>query len=104
MARIKEGKKNRIAHTHRPQMESKGNGQPDEDSELSSQTTVRQQKPTSINIQEANASTVTSLKAPLTPRIDISRASSSSYHEDSSPENVFDQVKPHISHFYFPLF
>lgn len=32
------------------------------------------------------------LTAPLTPRIDISRASSSSYHEDSSPENVFDQV------------
>lgn len=32
---------------------------------------------------------------PTTPRIDISRASSSSYHEDSrdsSPENVFDQV------------
>lgn len=34
----------------------------------------------------------TTLTAPLTPRIDISRASSSSYHEDSSPENVFDQV------------
>ncbi|XP_055390420.1 uncharacterized protein LOC129619273 [Condylostylus longicornis] len=33
--------------------------------------------------------------APLTPRIDISRASSSSQHEDSresSPENVFEQV------------
>lgn len=31
-----------------------------------------------------------------TPRIDISRASSSSQHEDSrdsSPENVFDQVR-----------
>lgn len=33
--------------------------------------------------------------APSTPRIDISRASSSSHHEDSrdsSPENVFEQV------------
>lgn len=54
-------------------------------------------KPSSIHIsqqsQEAAAVAVTtSLTAPLTPRIDISRASSSSYHEDSSPENVFDQV------------
>lgn len=49
-----------------------------------------------------NASAVASLTgtklrvhAPATPRIDISRASSSSYHEDSrdsSPENVFEQV------------
>lgn len=54
-------------------------------------------KPSSISIsqqsQDANAApTATTLQAPLTPRIDISRASSSSYHEDSSPENVFDQV------------
>lgn len=55
-------------------------------------------KPSSIHIsqqsQEAatGAVTTTNLTAPLTPRIDISRASSSSYHEDSSPENVFDQV------------
>lgn len=71
-------------------MESKGNGQ--EDTRLPNQTSIKQQKPTSINIQEASVATATSLKAPLTPRIDISRASSSSYHEDSSPENVFDQV------------
>lgn len=34
------------------------------------------------------------LHTPTTPRIDISRASSSSHHDsrDSSPENVFDQV------------
>ena len=35
------------------------------------------------------------LNTPSTPRIDISRASSSSHHEDSrdsSPENVFEQV------------
>ncbi|KAL7037575.1 hypothetical protein ACKWTF_009281 [Chironomus riparius] len=55
-------------------------------------------KPSSIHIsqqsQESTTGTVTAatLQAPLTPRIDISRASSSSYHEDSSPENVFDQV------------
>lgn len=54
-------------------------------------------KPTSIHIsQQSQESTTggpkTNLTAPLTPRIDISRASSSSYHEDSSPENVFDQV------------
>ena len=57
-------------------------------------------KPSSIHIsqqsQESTTGTVTAatLQAPLTPRIDISRASSSSYHEDSSPENVFDQVCP----------
>jgi hypothetical protein len=72
-------------------MEAKGNG--NEDARLSNQTTARQPKPTSINIQEVSASTVSNLTAPLTPRIDISRASSSSYHEDSSPENVFEQVK-----------
>jgi hypothetical protein len=54
-------------------------------------------KPSSIHIsqqsQESIKGAVTAnLTAPLTPRIDISRASSSSYHEDSSPENVFDQV------------
>jgi hypothetical protein len=55
-------------------------------------------KPASIHIsQQSQESTTgaivtTNLTAPLTPRIDISRASSSSYHEDSSPENVFDQV------------
>lgn len=45
----------------------------------------------------ASVMSVTSLAvhAPSTPRIDISRASSSSHHEDSrdsSPENVFEQV------------
>lgn len=55
-------------------------------------------KPSSIHIsQQSQESTTgavtTNLIAPLTPRIDISRASSSSYHEDSSPENVFDQVR-----------
>lgn len=56
-------------------------------------------KPSSIHISQQSqesttgvATTATTLQAPLTPRIDISRASSSSYHEDSSPENVFDQV------------
>lgn len=60
-------------------------------------------KPSSIHISQQSESSVvpastttttttTTLQAPLTPRIDISRASSSSYHEDSSPENVFDQV------------
>jgi hypothetical protein len=38
------------------------------------------------------------LTTPQTPRIDISRASSSSHHDsrDSSPENVFDQVSEKI--------
>jgi len=56
-------------------------------------------KPSSIHISQQSQESVTgtgtataTLQAPLTPRIDISRASSSSYHEDSSPENVFDQV------------
>lgn len=59
-------------------------------------------KPGSIHISQQsqesdtpitnNVTKPTTLTAPLTPRIDISRASSSSYHEDSSPENVFDQV------------
>lgn len=54
-------------------------------------------KPSSIHISQQSQETstgaaTTNLIAPLTPRIDISRASSSSYHEDSSPENVFDQV------------
>lgn len=62
-------------------------------------------KPSSIHIsQQSQESTTgavtTNLIAPLTPRIDISRASSSSYHEDSSPENVFDQV---ISPNHFPI-
>lgn len=65
-------------------------------------------KPSSIHIsqqqsQESTTGTVTTnLIAPLTPRIDISRASSSSYHEDSSPENVFDQVN--FSRFLLPFF
>lgn len=67
-------------------------------------------KPSSIHISQQSqesasttatatgttTTTATTLQAPLTPRIDISRASSSSYHEDSSPENVFDQVKANI--------
>lgn len=62
-------------------------------------------KPSSIHISQQSqesttggtaAATTTTLQAPLTPRIDISRASSSSYHEDSSPENVFDQVWKNI--------
>lgn len=47
---------------------------------------------TSITVQR---STSLRVHGPSTPRIDISRASSSSHHEDSrdsSPENVFDQV------------
>lgn len=48
-------------------------------------------KPGSINITQPPQDQVTPSLA-LTPRIDISRASSSSFHEDSSPENVFDQV------------
>lgn len=46
-----------------------------------------------LKIDEKAASLV--LHTPSTPRIDISRASSSSHHDDSrdsSPENVFDQV------------
>lgn len=48
-------------------------------------------------ISTNNTTTVLSLGVltPSTPRIDISRASSSSHHEDSrdsSPENVFEQV------------
>lgn len=41
------------------------------------------------------SATSLAVHAPSTPRIDISRASSSSHHEDSrdsSPENVFEQV------------
>lgn len=47
--------------------------------------TMTEQAPQSRNV----------LRVSQTPRIDISRASSSSQHEDSrdsSPENVFDQV------------
>lgn len=42
----------------------------------------------------SSANTTNILHTPTTPRIDISRASSSSHHDsrDSSPENVFDQV------------
>lgn len=63
-------------------------------------TLVRQQKmePTDI-CGPATTSMIASISlgvhAPTTPRIDISRASSSSHHEDSrdsSPENVFEQV------------
>lgn len=57
-------------------------------------------KPSSIHISQqsqdsptGSSGMVVNLTAPLTPRIDISRASSSSMHEDSSPENVFEQVK-----------
>ena len=56
-------------------------------------------KPSSIHISQQSQDSPTgsgmivNLTAPLTPRIDISRASSSSMHEDSSPENVFEQVK-----------
>ncbi|CAO1416834.1 unnamed protein product [Diamesa serratosioi] len=55
-------------------------------------------KPSSIHISQQSQDSptgsgmVVNLTAPLTPRIDISRASSSSMHEDSSPENVFEQV------------
>ncbi|CAO1417499.1 unnamed protein product [Diamesa tonsa] len=55
-------------------------------------------KPSSIQISQQSQDSPTgsgmiiNLAAPLTPRIDISRASSSSMHEDSSPENVFEQV------------
>lgn len=42
------------------------------------------------------------VQTPTTPRIDISRASSSSVHSrDSSPENVFEQVR---SEFYVTFF
>lgn len=43
------------------------------------------------------------LHTPTTPRIDISRASSSSHHDsrDSSPENVFDQVNVRCLLFFF---
>lgn len=47
------------------------------------------------NVPAAGATAKTGLRVQSTPRIDISRASSSSQHEDSrdsSPENVFDQV------------
>lgn len=67
-------------------------------------------KPSSIHISQQSqesttgTATATTLQAPLTPRIDISRASSSSYHEDSSPENVFDQVCPLTTiHIHFML-
>lgn len=56
----------------------------------------------------ASVMSVTSLAvhAPSTPRIDISRASSSSHHEDSrdsSPENVFEQVCFFYSYTYLYL-
>lgn len=46
------------------------------------------------------------LHTPTTPRIDISRASSSSHHDsrDSSPENVFDQVIVLMPRLYVILF
>lgn len=63
-------------------------------------TLVKQQKMEPLDIcGAATASMVASMNlgvhVPATPRIDISRASSSSHHEDSrdsSPENVFEQV------------
>jgi hypothetical protein len=54
---------------------------------------ISQQSQESTSTATTTAAAATTLQAPLTPRIDISRASSSSYHEDSSPENVFDQVR-----------
>lgn len=42
------------------------------------------------------------VQTPTTPRIDISRASSSSVHSrDSSPENVFEQVSFYVTIFFF---
>jgi len=45
------------------------------------------------------------LTTPSTPRIELSRASSSSHHEEdsreSSPENVFEQVGPRITNSLF---
>ena len=63
-------------------------------------------KPGSINITQQPLDQAAPSLAPLTPRIDISRASSSSYHEDSSPENVFDQVRIVLTNFSygFPIF
>ena len=57
-------------------------------------------KPGSINITQQPIDQAAPSLAPLTPRIDISRASSSSYHEDSSPENVFDQVRNCLHKFF----
>lgn len=48
-----------------------------------------------VAIEQAPTQSRNVLRVSQTPRIDISRASSSSQHEDSrdsSPENVFDQV------------
>lgn len=69
-------------------------------SDVRTRTLVKQQKMEPIDIcGAATASMVASMNlgvhVPATPRIDISRASSSSHHEDSrdsSPENVFEQV------------
>lgn len=52
-------------------------------------------KPSPLSTLTGNVVTSSNiLHTPTTPRIDISRASSSSHHDsrDSSPENVFDQV------------
>ncbi|KAG5680597.1 hypothetical protein PVAND_010092 [Polypedilum vanderplanki] len=76
-------------------MESKGPGPtgvfPHKHKPSSIHISQQSQESASVTGTSATA-TSTTLQAPLTPRIDISRASSSSYHEDSSPENVFDQV------------
>jgi hypothetical protein len=58
-----------------------------------------QQTPTKVSMSIGPPNTTVCLTTPQTPRIDISRASSSSHHDsrDSSPENVFDQVSENFS-------
>lgn len=68
----------------------------------SSTNPLAKARPNPLSTFTSNTTTTTTtvvvssniLHTPTTPRIDISRASSSSHHDsrDSSPENVFDQV------------
>lgn len=85
---------------------------------MESMTSTESRLPGISEIETSTKQTVTKLEAgsgiqiagvmtlgvqtPTTPRIDISRASSSSVHSrDSSPENVFEQVRRIYVTFFF---
>ena len=77
-------------------MESNGNTQTATgDRRLSDiQEGTPNKKPAPLTTASIATAVTLGICTPTTPRIDISRASSSSHHDsrDSSPDNVFDQV------------
>lgn len=66
------------------------------------ETSTRQKKLEAGSGSNQSAGVMTlGVQTPTTPRIDISRASSSSVHSrDSSPENVFEQVRIYVTFFF----